>query len=165
MIAKKLIIFSLLLVFTQLSIAQTSSPELGRLFSNSNERHILSRMRTDNRVQENDSIPMLSSVSQGLLGGEVKQEKKSQPIMINGLVRQGSKQGIVWVNGERIDGSSGSDGVHIYSKITSDNSVIVGVMNRRAVSLKPGQRLKSEDGSIEESYEADVKRIEMIEKP
>lgn len=165
MIVKKLVIYSLLLVFTHLSSAQTAAPELGRLFSNSNERQILNRMRADNRVQESDSIPVLSVVSQGLVESDMKTDRKPPPILINGLVKKGNNQSVVWINGERIDGSSGPGDVRIYSSSGRDNNVVVGVMNRRAVVLKPGQRLKSADGSVEEGYESGENPTDIMVKP
>jgi len=145
----------LLLALSDLSQAQTAAPELGRLFTSGTERQTLNRMRTDNLVQSDASSPLLSAMSAAL------PEKRTQSVVINGLVQHGNRDGVVWINGERVDGSNGPDEVRVYSSTGRDGKVVVGVMNHRAVTLKPGQRLQVDTGKVEESYKADVKNIEV----
>ncbi len=165
MIIIRWVFFFPLLCFLNISFAQTEASDLGRLFSSSSERQILNRMRADNQVRESDSMPVLSTALSGVPGDEVVPKKKSPSIFINGLVKQGNRQEVVWINGERIDGSSGPNDVTIYSKGSNGSSVVIGVVNRQAVTLKPGQWLRSDDGSIEESYEADINKNEVVTKP
>lgn len=144
----------LLLALSGLCQAQTAAPELGRLFSNATERQALNRMRSESPVQV-DLPP-----SAPLAATEAQPEKQTQSIVINGLVQHGNRDGVVWINGERVDGVSGPGEVRVYSSAGREAKVVVGVLNRRAVTLKPGQRLQVDKGKVEESYEADVKNVE-----
>ncbi len=152
----------LLLALSGLCQAQTAAPELGSLFTNTTERQTLSRMRSENLLQVDVSSPSPSPSPSLPLSATpaAPSEKRSQSIVINGLVQHGNRDGVVWINGERVDGASGPDEVRVYSSTGRDGKVVVGVMNRRAVALKPGQRLQVDNGKVEESYEADVKNVE-----
>lgn len=130
--------------------AQTTTPDLGRLFSSATEREQLNQMRNKNIIQvyESKTIDKMAPVI--LEGVDKKPENRPKTIVVNGVVQQGSREAVVWVNGEIVDRHTGRDDLRIYPGTGS--AVVVGLDKRRTVTLKPGQRLHTSNGKIDESY-------------
>ncbi|MES9843044.1 MAG: hypothetical protein ABW131_00240 [Candidatus Sedimenticola sp. 6PFRAG5] len=125
--------------------AETS---LGRLFTSATDRASLNKLRNADVVQvSGDGIR-----EEKRIDVPDKPEESAVDLILNGVVIRSDGQKTIWINGQQVKPGAGVDNVHIFGGADSNSHIVVGAPGKRAVKLKPGQRLDSGSGQVQESY-------------
>lgn len=144
------IISTLLLMVLVAGIVSSVSAQnsIGRLFTSASERASLDQLRKSDIVQDH--------------GVQKPKEKKVEvphepvvDVLLNGVVKRSSGKQTIWINGQQVKDGKGPDKIRVSSGPNRDNRITVKIAGKPDVYLKPGQRLNSGTGEIQENYQLD----------
>ena len=125
-----------------LPVSPAGAEEIGRLFSTPAERARLDELRSGIAGQAGAA---------GAASGDPapSREHLHQPVFLNGMVLRGDGTEIVWVNGSRLEGQTGPDGIEVRRVSDSDFRVTVRGY-AKAARLRPGQAWTPGSGRVSE---------------
>lgn len=124
-------------------VSIAADPEMGRLFTSSSERLVLDKLRNQDLLQ--NGLVRLAE-------GKQSPPKSVPDVLMNGVVKHSNGDRFVWINGKMVEDKKSPEGIRVYRGPDRHNRVLVGVADKPAVSLKPGQRLNPDTGKVTESY-------------
>ncbi len=167
----KLTVLAALLSTTTPAMAQINEAELGRLFTSSSERHVLSRMRDHNLNQDDSTVPVAQNLEQlqtqlqtQTNTAEKATNASSKSIVFNGVITHSNGDKVIWINGKQVDNNRSGDVKITHGSSRNDNVTIVAP-GKRAVELKPGQQLQLDNGNVMEGYLSSNKKTDDVPSP
>ncbi len=119
---------------------------LGRLFSTSEEREQLDRLREQQKNQPVETIVEATVI-------ESKPVALPNTINVQGYVkRSDGKDGTVWINGEALQENSGNQDVQVGGLTNNSNAIPIRIpANGKRLSLKAGQVYEPENNRVRKS--------------
>ena len=131
---------------------------IGRLFSTPDDRAKLDMLRS--------GLVKKMALSESDADRGESGLQPAEPVYFNGLVRRSDGRTTVWVNGQRLDQSGGTDELTLRSRVDRQNRVKLRLnKERRTVQLKPGQAWDPAVKQIVERFRIEKKRPEPKQMP
>jgi hypothetical protein len=127
--------------------------QIGRLFSTPDDRAKLDTLRSGLVKKMVLSEPVGEGGKSGL--------QPAEPLYFNGLVRRSDGRMTLWVNGQRLDQSGGSDELTLHRRADRQNRVKLRLKKeRRTIQLKPGQAWDPAVKQVVDHFRIEKKRPE-----
>ena len=118
--------------------------QLGRLFTSPAERNVLNELREKNIVRDDSAPKSLQAIQED--------QKHKKFVIVNGVVKRGDHDKIIWIDGKPVENKKISGNIRIVRGPDQDGRISVAVSGKRTVRLKPGQGLQLDNGRIVENY-------------
>lgn len=134
-----MLVWVCLVIFSQ----HAAAADLERLFTTPGERARLDALRRE-------GMPRAASVNPSAGQAPVQAEKPAPTIVLNGVLRRGDGDQVIWINGERADAGREQQGVRVRGA-DRDNRVTLDILEQeRRVRMRPGQVWEPRSGRIED---------------
>ncbi|MBT8440726.1 MAG: hypothetical protein KJO91_13415 [Gammaproteobacteria bacterium] len=124
-----------LMAWSNSAVSQGRFDELGRLFTD---------------VEQRDK---LDAIRQGAYDEETESQDTVSAVTVNGIMMRSDGENVVWVNGESTLEGNPAKGVKVYTKSADSHTYSVPVrVEDTHVRIKPGQSWKESSDQIKDGY-------------